>query len=187
MRAFVCLHVSVAVHPDLWIRQIPEANNGALCLRQDYSLNCCQLNWHTHTHAHTRPSITANTQQAHFKNSFLMHNLDDSSVSAWSNWCLTQCFSNPPLSATNKYFVILTVGYRLYGYISKSGSKFCWQNDSGRLSALTEASLSKRANSSFSVMTSSWAVHWDARLVKPSMSANSMLQKRWRRRWQGRG
>lgn len=40
---------------------------------------------------------------------------------------------------------------------------------------LTAASLSKRAKSSLRVMTSSWAVHWDARLVKPSMSANRML------------
>lgn len=39
-----------------------------------------------------------------------MHNLDDSSISAWSNWCLAQCFSSPPLSNTNKYFVILTLG-----------------------------------------------------------------------------
>lgn len=52
----------------------------------------------------------------------------------------------------------------------------------GSRSLLTDASLSKRANSSFSVMTSSCAVHWDARLVKPSMSANSMLQeRRWRK------
>lgn len=41
--------------------------------------------------------------------------------------------------------------------------------------SLTAASLSKRAKSSFSVMTNSCAVHWDARLVKPSMSANKML------------
>lgn len=46
---------------------------------------------------------------------------------------------------------------------------------------LTEASLSKRANSSLSVMTSSCAVHCDARLVKPSMSANRMLQAGWGR------
>lgn len=42
---------------------------------------------------------------------------------------------------------------------------------------LTAASLSKRAKSSFRVITNSCAVHWDARLVKPSMSANKMLQK----------
>lgn len=40
---------------------------------------------------------------------------------------------------------------------------------------LTDASLSKRAKSSLSVMTSSWAVHCEARLVKPSISANRML------------
>ena len=45
----------------------------------------------------------------------------------------------------------------------------------GRWGGLTAASLSKRAKSSLRVMTSSWAVHWDARLVKPSMSANRML------------
>ena len=51
-------------------------------------------------------------------------------------------------------------------------------------STLTAASLSNRAKSSFRVMTSSCAVHWDARLVKPSMSANRML---WTmgRRWKG--
>ena len=43
---------------------------------------------------------------------------------------------------------------------------------------LTDASLSKRAKSSLSVMTSSWAVHWEARLVKPSMSANRILRTR---------
>lgn len=43
---------------------------------------------------------------------------------------------------------------------------------------LTAASLSNLAKSSFSVMTSSWAVHWEARLVKPSMSAKRMLGKR---------
>lgn len=42
---------------------------------------------------------------------------------------------------------------------------------------LTAANLSKRANSSLRVITSSCAVHCDARLVKPSMSANKMLQK----------
>lgn len=42
---------------------------------------------------------------------------------------------------------------------------------------LTAASLSKRAKSSLRVITNSCAVHWDARLVKPSMSANKMLQK----------
>lgn len=42
---------------------------------------------------------------------------------------------------------------------------------------LTDASLSKRAKSSLSVMTSSWAVHWEARLVKPSMSANRILRQ----------
>lgn len=37
---YVCVfrHVCVAAHPILWIRQILEANNGALCLRQDYTL-----------------------------------------------------------------------------------------------------------------------------------------------------
>lgn len=44
-------------------------------------------------------------------------------------------------------------------------------------SVLTAASLSKRAKSSLRVITSSCAVHWDARLVKPSMSANKMLRK----------
>lgn len=43
---------------------------------------------------------------------------------------------------------------------------------------LTDASLSKRAKSSLRVMTSSWAVHWDARLVNPSMSAKRMLKQR---------
>ena len=57
----------------------------------------------------------------------------------------------------------------------------------GRHGCLTEASLSKRANSSFRVMTNSWAVHWDARLVKPSMSANSMLQGRVMVVGEGRG
>ena len=56
---------------------------------------------------------------------------------------------------------------------------------------LTDASLSKRAKSSLRVMTSSWAVHWDARLVKPSMSANRMLpdaRATWaQRRRRGRG
>lgn len=42
---------------------------------------------------------------------------------------------------------------------------------------LTAASLSNRANSSFRVMTSSCAVHWDARLVNPSMSAKRILQR----------
>ncbi len=42
---------------------------------------------------------------------------------------------------------------------------------------LTAASLSKRAKSSLRVITNSCAVHCDARLVKPSMSANKMLQK----------
>lgn len=34
------------------------------------------------------------------------------------------------------------------------------------------------ANSSLSSLTSSWAVHWSDRLVKPQMSANKMLRER---------
>lgn len=50
---------------------------------------------------------------------------------------------------------------------------------------LTAANLSKRAKSSLSVITSSWAVHCEARLVKPSMSAKRMLQGG--RAWAGEG
>lgn len=44
---YVCVfrHVCVAVHPILWIRQILEANNGALCLRQDYTLPTELIPW----------------------------------------------------------------------------------------------------------------------------------------------
>lgn len=45
------------------------------------------------------------------------------------------------------------------------------------LAVLTAASLSKRAKSSLRVITNSCAVHWDARLVKPSISANRMLRR----------
>ena len=38
------------------------------------------------------------------------------------------------------------------------------------------ASLSKRANSSFSNRISSSAVHWAESAVKPQMSANNMLE-----------
>lgn len=41
-----CVCVPVRMHscvPALWIRQILGANNGALCLRQDYSPELCQL------------------------------------------------------------------------------------------------------------------------------------------------
>ena len=38
------------------------------------------------------------------------------------------------------------------------------------------ASSSNLPKSSFSSLTSSWAVHWEAKLVKPTMSANKMLE-----------
>lgn len=41
---------------------------------------------------------------------------------------------------------------------------------------LTAASLSKRANSSLSNFTSSWALQAEDNWVKPTMSANRMLQ-----------
>ena len=43
---------------------------------------------------------------------------------------------------------------------------------------LTWASLSKRANSSLSILTSSWAVHWEDSLVNPSMSAKRILPEK---------
>lgn len=43
--------------------------------------------------------------------------------------------------------------------------------------ALTVANSSNLPKSSLSSFTSSWAVHWDARPVKPTMSANRMLQE----------
>lgn len=49
------------------------------------------------------------------------------------------------------------------GYVFKKGNR------------LTVASSSNFPNSSFSSFTSSWAVHWEARLVKPTISANRML------------
>lgn len=42
---------------------------------------------------------------------------------------------------------------------------------------LTVASSSNFPNSSFRSLTSSCAVHWEARLVKPTMSANRMLSE----------
>lgn len=48
----------------------------------------------------------------------------------------------------------------------------------GRETRLTVASSSNFPNSSFRSLTSSWAVHWEARLVKPTISANRML---WRK------
>lgn len=47
----------------------------------------------------------------------------------------------------------------------------------GKGNRLTVASSSNFPNSSFSSLTSSWAVHWEARLVKPTISANRMLQQ----------
>lgn len=43
--------------------------------------------------------------------------------------------------------------------------------------ALTVASSSNFPKSSLSSLTSSWAVHWEAKLVKPTMSANRMLSE----------
>lgn len=43
---------------------------------------------------------------------------------------------------------------------------------------LTSASLSKRANSSFSSFTSSWALQAEDSWVKPTMSANRILQRK---------
>lgn len=43
--------------------------------------------------------------------------------------------------------------------------------------ALTVASSSNLPKSSLSSFTSSWAVHWEAKPVKPTMSANRMLQE----------
>lgn len=48
----------------------------------------------------------------------------------------------------------------------------------GEESRRTVASSSNFPKSSFSSLTSSWAVHWEARLVKPTMSANRMLQQK---------
>lgn len=48
----------------------------------------------------------------------------------------------------------------------------------GKESRRTVASSSNFPKSSFSSLTSSWAVHWEARLVKPTMSANRMLQQK---------
>lgn len=45
------------------------------------------------------------------------------------------------------------------------------------LVALTVASSSNFPKSSLSSLTSSWAVHWEAKLVKPTMSANRMLSE----------
>ncbi len=43
---------------------------------------------------------------------------------------------------------------------------------------LTAASLSKRANSSLSSFTSSWALQAEDSWVKPTMSANRMLEQK---------
>lgn len=43
---------------------------------------------------------------------------------------------------------------------------------------LTDASLSKRANSSFSSFTSSWALQAEDSWVKPTMSANRILKQK---------
>lgn len=43
---------------------------------------------------------------------------------------------------------------------------------------LTSASLSKRANSSLSSFTSSWALQVEDSWVKPTMSANKILEQR---------
>ncbi len=45
------------------------------------------------------------------------------------------------------------------------------------IALLTVASSSNFPKSSFSSLTSSWAVHCEARLVKPTMSANRMLDR----------
>lgn len=47
----------------------------------------------------------------------------------------------------------------------------------GTQAVLTVASSSNLPKSSFSSFTSSWAVHWDAKPVKPTMSAKRMLQE----------
>lgn len=52
---------------------------------------------------------------------------------------------------------------------------------------LTVASSSNFPNSSFSSLTSSWAVHWEARLVKPTISANRMLQQKKSSVWMNAG
>lgn len=52
---------------------------------------------------------------------------------------------------------------------------FKMQNYNRDRRTLTAASLSKRANSSLSSFTSSWALQAEDSWVKPTMSANSML------------
>lgn len=52
-----------------------------------------------------------------------------------------------------------------------------WPNRTEANTVLTVANSSNLPKSSLSSFTSSWAVHWDARPVKPTMSANRMLQK----------
>ena len=47
---------------------------------------------------------------------------------------------------------------------------------------LTVASSSNFPKSSLRSLTNSWAVHWEARLVKPTMSAKRMLRERQRER-----
>lgn len=47
-----------------------------------------------------------------------------------------------------------------------------------RVGVLTAASLSKRAKSSLSSFTSSWALQAEDSWVKPTMSAKRMLQRR---------
>lgn len=70
----VCVSASsMAVHRDLWIRQILKANNGALCLRQDYSLDSCQLNKRLVTHTHTRTQKALPLLNLQFLSAFLYH------------------------------------------------------------------------------------------------------------------
>lgn len=66
------------------------------------------------------------------------------------------------------------VGHGLTTHASRTG----W---GGGPLLLTVASSSNLPKSSLSSLTSSWAVHWEARLVKPTMSAKRMLQDTGRR------